>query len=194
MSDSWRAFIGCWDDGHPDITILDLTDLSWDEARDHLVARLVNFVDDDCPWCKSAGIEALTKLRGLDHGGTFEEMVDGYEYVIIAADWRPEPLPATEPGQWENLGCTTDGSDQVAVSVFGGNKPVRMTTIDPPAAAGVWGRRGSPVAYQTGGNLWSVRPGLPGELPVPPGVDVFSGPRVDPPLGPVQPRTVGGAP
>lgn len=79
----WRVFVGHWDDGdEPDWVKLDKRGLTWEDARDLIRRRLNLFRDDDCPFCRSAAAEGVTKLDALAAGEPFEGDVDGDDYVI----------------------------------------------------------------------------------------------------------------
>lgn len=81
---TYRAFIGCWDDGDPEWTIVDTGGLSWEEARELLLHNLRAWKDDDCQDCRKQAEAEFLRLQSAIPETPFSGEVNGDDYMILA--------------------------------------------------------------------------------------------------------------
>jgi hypothetical protein len=82
---TWQAFVGDWNDGDShlrDWEHMNYAGLSWDEARQELIAVLEKFDDDYCPRCRLDAGEAVDELLTLAPDTPWDGNVDGDSYVL----------------------------------------------------------------------------------------------------------------
>ena len=78
-----RVFIGFWDDGEPDWTVIDEIYDSWEAACDRVKGYLIMYANDECDECRQNAIDGIAKLETTFPGTEFECEIDGDDVMIM---------------------------------------------------------------------------------------------------------------
>ena len=83
---AWRVFVGMWDDGDPDLTLVNQTFDDYTEAREALAARYERWRSDSCEDCVRTAAEDEAWLNSLPDQAEFVGNVEGDDHLLIRAD------------------------------------------------------------------------------------------------------------
>jgi hypothetical protein len=90
VADSFRVFIGDWNEEEgPDWVHVDQI-MSWADAHAFMVARFERWLLDDCQPCVEYAASQLPALKALAPGSEFVGDVEGEDYLIMRNEDRPD--------------------------------------------------------------------------------------------------------
>ena len=84
--ETWRVFIGMWEDGEPEWAHLNQTFGNYCDARAVLDHRLARWATDSCEDCVRQAASEHARLLALPEGAEFAGEVEGEDYLLIRAN------------------------------------------------------------------------------------------------------------